>query len=155
MGRDLGDAEHHEDLSERVLAWVAQARGHLAVGVTWFNSSVWSRYFINGWRSKVPKQMRKGSGQSKMAGPARQHAGKMLSGISLSSLSPKQVRCSEMSPCFAIFSFYMKTMVFMSQKATHIWFKSLVGIVQWKAELTHSICVMVYLAFSAAEYLWS
>lgn len=31
MGRDLGDAEHHVRLSERILAWQAQARngGHL------------------------------------------------------------------------------------------------------------------------------
>lgn len=31
MGRDLGDAEHHVEFSERILAWVAQTRhgGHL------------------------------------------------------------------------------------------------------------------------------
>lgn len=40
--------------------------------------------------------MSKASGQAKRAGPARQHTGKMLSGISLRLLSPKQVRCSGM-----------------------------------------------------------
>lgn len=46
------------------------------------------------------KEMRKGNGQAKRAGPARQHTGKKLSDISLSLLSPKQVRCSEML-CYA------------------------------------------------------
>lgn len=38
------------------------------------------------------------------AGAARQQTGKMLSGISLSPLSPQWIRCSEISLCFATFS---------------------------------------------------
>lgn len=90
------------------------------------------------------------------AGTARQHTRELLSSISLSPLFPQQVRCSEISPCYAAFSCWTRKRSSCHWRLHIFYQQSLVieSIAQREAGLTHFICLTVYSAFSAIGYLW-